>query len=163
MVVVMQRTKDRLMAACTRYSGDDLDTEAIHPSRRRTKKKRQQIRIKLMVAGTQHANFSLRAKTNFYLKRAQQMGKILITANTQRTDSGLMVVSQRTIMPRVVTKQQTNTCSQVIRVQRTDSSLMAVLQQTAMPRVVANRWTYLTQQATSVQRANSGLIVVCNG
>ena len=65
------------------------------------------------------------------------MGKSLITANTQQTDSGLMAVSQRMVMSRVVVEQQTNTCPQVLSMQQTDSGLMAVLQQTTLPGVVA--------------------------
>ena len=42
------------------------------------------------------------------------MGKSLITASTQWTDFGLMAVSQRIAMLRVVAEQQTNTCPQVI-------------------------------------------------
>ena len=47
----MQRTRDRLMAACTRYLGDDLDTRAIHPSQRKMTK-RQQTGIRPMAAST---------------------------------------------------------------------------------------------------------------
>ena len=95
---------DRPMAACTQYSGDDLDITAIYHSRRRTIK-RQRTRIKPMVVGTQHEDFGPRAKTNFYLKRARQMGKSLITARTQQTHFGLMAMSQWTAMPRVITEQ----------------------------------------------------------
>ena len=77
------------------------------------------------------------------------MGKSLITASTQWTDSGLMAVSQRAVIPRVVTEQQTNTYPRVIIVQWIDSGLMAVLQLMVISRVVANRWTYLTLQAAS--------------
>ena len=45
--------------------------------------------IRVIVVGTQHMK---RAETKPYLKRARQMGKSLITANTQQIDSGLMVV-----------------------------------------------------------------------
>ena len=62
-----------------------------------------------MAVGARYTDSGLRAETNFYLKRARQMGKSLITASTQWTDSGLMVVSQQKIMPRVVTEQQTST------------------------------------------------------
>ena len=77
----VQQTGDRPMAACTRYSGDDLDTEAIHPSQRKMTK-RQQTGIRSMVAGTQNADFDLRAETNSYLKLVLQMGKSMITAST---------------------------------------------------------------------------------
>ena len=63
-------------------------------------------------------------------------------------------------MPRVVVKQQTNTCPRVINAQWIDSNLIAVLQWMAMLRVVANRQTYLILQATSTQQTNSGLIAV---
>ena len=56
-----------------------------------------------------HANFGPKAETKLYLKRVRQMGKNLITASTQQTNFGLMVVSQWKIMLRVV-EQQTNTC-----------------------------------------------------
>ena len=42
------------------------------------------------------------------------MGKNLITASMKWQDSGLMVVSQRMTIPRVVAEHQTNTCPQVI-------------------------------------------------
>ena len=63
-----------------------------------------------MAAGTQRADFGPRAETDLCVKRAQQMGKSLIIASTQQTDFDLMVVSQRTIMSRVVVEHQTNTC-----------------------------------------------------
>ena len=47
-------------------------------------------------------DFGLRAETNFYLKRVPQIGKSLITSNTQSTDSSLIVVSRRMVRPRVV-------------------------------------------------------------
>ena len=81
-----------------------------------------------MAAGTQRADFGPRAETDLYLKRARQIGKSLIIPNTQQTDSGLMVVLQRTTVPRVVAKQQTNTSLQVISAEQTDSGLMAMLQ-----------------------------------
>ena len=107
----MQQMGDRPMAACTRYSGDDLDTGAIHHPNQQKMTKRQWTGIILMAIGTQHVDFGPRVKANPYLKRAQEMGKSQITANMQRTNSGLMVVSQWTVIPRVVAEQQTNTCS----------------------------------------------------
>ena len=107
---------DRPVAAHTQYSGDDLDIKVIHPSQRKMTK-RQQTRNKLMVADTQHADFDPRAETDLYLKRARQKGKSLITTSTQQTYFGLMVMSQRTTIPRVVFEQQTNTCPQVISTQ----------------------------------------------
>ena len=104
MVVGMKWTGDRPMAACTRYSGDNLDIGVIHPSQWKTTK-RQWMRIRSMVAGTRQADSGLRVETNPYLKRARQVCNNLITINTQRTDSGLMVVSQRTTMLRVVVVQ----------------------------------------------------------
>ena len=59
----------------------------------------------MMAAGTRHVDSSLRAKTNPYLKQAQKMGNSLKPASTQRTNSDLMVVLQRTIRLRVVAKQ----------------------------------------------------------
>ena len=38
-------------------------------------------------------NFGPKVETKLYLKRARQMGKNLITASTQRTDSSLMAMS----------------------------------------------------------------------
>ena len=67
MVVGVQWTKDRPMAACTQYSGEDLDTRATYPSQRKMTKK-QQTGIRPMAACTQHADFSLKAETNLYLK-----------------------------------------------------------------------------------------------
>ena len=55
------------MAACTRYSGDDLDTRAIHPSQRK-RTKRQQMGIRLMATGTQNVDLDPRAEANLYLK-----------------------------------------------------------------------------------------------
>ena len=81
-----------------------------------------------MAIGTWHTDFGPRAETDLYLKRARQMGKSLIIASTQRMDSGLMVVSQRTKLLRVVVEQQANTYPQVINAQRTYSDLMDVLQ-----------------------------------
>ena len=80
------------MAACTWYSGDDLDTGAIHPFQRKMTK-RQQTGIKPIATGTKHVNSGLRAKANPYLKGARQMGNSLIPASTQRTDSDLMIVT----------------------------------------------------------------------
>ena len=91
-----------------------------------------------MAAGTWCANFGPKAQTYFYFKRARQMGKSLIIANMQWIDFGLMAVSQWTTMPKVVAKQQLNTCPQIISAQRTDSGLMAVLQLTVTLRVVTN-------------------------
>ena len=82
MAVGVQQIGDRLVTAWTRYSGDGLDIEAIHSSQRRMIK-RKRMRNRLIDAGTRRADFSPRAKTNFYIKRARQMGKSLITANTQ--------------------------------------------------------------------------------
>ena len=47
----------------------------------------------ILAIGTRHTDFSPRLEDNLYLKQVQQMGKSLITVNTQRTDSGLMAVS----------------------------------------------------------------------
>ena len=58
-----------------------------------------------MAASTRHADFGAMTEIDLYLKRARQMGKSLITASTQRMDSGLIVVSQRTTMPRVIAEQ----------------------------------------------------------
>ena len=73
--------RDRLVAACTRYLGEDLDIEVLHPSQWK-KTKRQRMWNRLMAVGTRHANFGPRAKTNLYLKRARKMGKSLITTST---------------------------------------------------------------------------------
>ena len=62
-----------------------------------------------MAAGTQRVDFNPNAETNFYLKRARQMGKSLITVSTQRIVSGLMAMSQWMTILRVVVEQQTNT------------------------------------------------------
>ena len=53
MVVGVQCMGNKLMVACGQYSGDDLDTKAIHLSQRKMKK-RQQTGIKPMAAGTQY-------------------------------------------------------------------------------------------------------------
>ena len=98
------------MAACTRYSGDDLDTGAIHYPYQQKMTKRQWTGIRLMAIGTQHADFGPRVEANPYLKQAQKMGKSRITVSMQRTNSDMMVVLQWTVIPRVVAEQQTNTC-----------------------------------------------------
>ena len=113
-----------------------------------------------MSGGIRQIDFGPRAETNFYLNRAQQMGKSLITGSTQRTDFGLMAVSQCTTIPRVVAEQETNFCPQVISAQRTNPCLMTVLQRMTMPRIVVNRQIYLTLQAISTQWTDSGLIPV---
>ena len=61
-----------------------------------------------MVAGARCADFDPKVETKLYLKRARKMSKNLITASTQRVDSGLIAVSQRTTMHRVVAEEQTN-------------------------------------------------------
>ena len=77
------------------------------------------------------------------------MGKSLETASTQRTDFGLMAVSQRKAMPRVVVEQQTEVHLKATSTQRMDSDLMAVLQQTATPSVVASWLMDSSTQVTS--------------
>ena len=108
-MVRVQQIGDRSEATYTQYLGDDLDARAIHPSQRKLTK-RQQTGNSSMNAGPRCVNFDPKAETNLYLKRAQQMGKRLITASTQWMDFGIMVVLQRTTMPRVVAKQRMNTC-----------------------------------------------------
>ena len=80
--VGIQRTVDRPMAASSRYSGDDLDTGAIHPSQHKMTK-RQRMRFRLMVIGTRHMDSGPRAETNTYLKQVQQIGNNLIPASMQ--------------------------------------------------------------------------------
>ena len=82
MAVAMQWMVDKLMAACTWYSGDDLDTMALHPSQWKMKK-RQWMGIRPMAASTHHMDFSPRAETNIYLKQARQIGNSLIPASMQ--------------------------------------------------------------------------------
>ena len=65
----------------------------------------QWMRFRLMAIGTRHADFGLRVETNFYLKRARQISKHLITASTQQTGFGGMAMLKRTVMLRVVAKQ----------------------------------------------------------
>ena len=81
MAVGVQQMGDRLMAACTRYSGDDLNIEVTHPSKWKMTK-RLQMGNRLVAVDTQHEGFGPKAKTNLYLKRVWQMGKSLITAST---------------------------------------------------------------------------------
>ena len=57
-----------------------------------------------MAAGTQRVDFGPEAETNLYLKRAQQMDKSLIIVCTQRINFGLMAVSLRTAILKVVAK-----------------------------------------------------------
>ena len=109
MAVGVQQMGDRLVAACTQYSGDDVDIEAIPPYQQKMTK-RQWTGNRPMIVGTRRANFGPSAGINFYLKREQQMGKSLITASTQQIDFGLMVVSQWMAMSKVVAEQPTNTC-----------------------------------------------------
>ena len=101
MVVGVQQIEDRSLAACIRYSGDDLDIKAIHLSQQKMTKK-QQIGNRPMATGTRRENFSPRDKTNRYLKQVQQMGKRLITTSTQRIAFGRMVVLQQTTVSRIV-------------------------------------------------------------
>ena len=58
-----------------------------------------------MAVGTQGMDFGPKAETNLYLKQAQKIGKSLTTARTQQTNFGLMAVSQRTAMSRVIAEQ----------------------------------------------------------
>ena len=67
MVVGVQKMGDRPVAACTRYSGDDLDIEAIHPSQQKMTK-RQQTGNKPVAAGSRHMDFDPRVETDLYLK-----------------------------------------------------------------------------------------------
>ena len=55
-----------------------------------------------MIADTQDTDFGPRAKIDLCLKQVWRMRKSLMTISTQRTDFGLMVVSQRMVMLRVV-------------------------------------------------------------
>ena len=55
------------MAACTGYSGNDLDIGAIHPSQRK-KTKGQWTRIRPMAVGTRHADSGPKVEANSYLK-----------------------------------------------------------------------------------------------
>ena len=55
------------MAASTRYPGDDLDIEVIHPSQQKTTK-RQQKGSKPMAAGARYEDFGPKAETKLYLK-----------------------------------------------------------------------------------------------
>ena len=68
--VGLQQMGDRPMAACARYSGSDVDIEAIHPSQWKMIK-RQLTGNRSMAAGTWRADFSPRAETSLYLKRAR--------------------------------------------------------------------------------------------
>ena len=65
--VGVQQTWDRPVAACTRYSGDNLDIEAIHPSQQKITK-RQQTGNKPVAAGSRHMDFDPRVETDLYLK-----------------------------------------------------------------------------------------------
>ena len=58
-----------------------------------------------MAVSTRSVDFGLKVETNLYLKGVRQMGNSLIHASTQRIDFGLMAVSQRTTMPRVIVEQ----------------------------------------------------------
>ena len=91
-VVGVQQNGDKLMVACTRYSGDDLDTRAIDPSQWKMTRRRW-TGVRPMAAAIRHAFFSSRAKTNLYLKLVGQIGKNRITVSTQWTNSGLMAMS----------------------------------------------------------------------
>ena len=115
MAVGVQQMGDKLVAVCTQYSGDNLNIEVTHPSQRKMIKRQRTVN-RLMVVGTRRADFGPKAETNIYLKLVRQMGKSLITASTQWTNFSLMIMSQRTAMPKVVAEQQTNTCPQVISV-----------------------------------------------
>ena len=64
MTIGVQWIGNRSMAACTQYSGGDLDTKAIHPSQRKMIK-RHRMGIRSMVLGTWHVDFGPRARTTF--------------------------------------------------------------------------------------------------
>ena len=66
----IQQMGTKPMDTSTRYSGDDLGTEATHPFQQKTTK-RQQTRIRPMTVGTQQDDSSLKVETNPYLKRAR--------------------------------------------------------------------------------------------
>ena len=131
MVVGVQLTGHRPVAACTWHSSDNLDIEAIHPSQQKMTK-RQRTGSRLMAAGTWHGDLAPRASAKNY-------GCVTMTT-----------------MSMVVAGQQTNTYPQVISVQWTDFGRMAVLQQTISPRVVVNK----TPPTTSVQQTDSSLIAM---
>ena len=81
------------MAASTYYSGDDMDIEVIYPSQRKMTKS-QQTGNRPLAVGTWCTDFGPKAETKLYLKQERQMGKNLITASTQQTDSSLIAMSQ---------------------------------------------------------------------
>ena len=60
MATGMQWIEDKPMAACTRYSGDDLDTRATHLIQWKMTK-RQRTRVRLMATSTRHADSNSRA------------------------------------------------------------------------------------------------------
>ena len=104
-------------------------------------------------------NFGLRAEACYShpqgLRKALKMGKSLKIDSTQRTNFGLMAMSQRMTKPRIVAEQQIDVCLKATRAQRTNSSLMAMLQRMKMRRVVVS-W----QTDISLQQMDSGLMVV---
>ena len=116
MVKQAQQTEEGPVATRTRYPGDYLDIEVIHPSQQKMTK-RQHTGDRPMTAGARRADFDPKAETKLYLKRGLQMGKNLITASTQRMDFSLMAVLRWTAMSRAVAKQQINTYPQVISAQ----------------------------------------------
>ena len=104
MAVGMQWMGYKPMAEYTQYLSDDMDTRALYTSQRK-KTKRQWTGIRPTTADTRHADFSPKAETNLYLKRAWQMGNSLIPTSTQWTDFGLMAVLQWMAMPRVIAER----------------------------------------------------------
>ena len=75
-----------------------------------------------MAVGAQRTNFGLKVEANYfhpqYLKEARRMGNSLKAASTQRTGTYPRVVLQRTVKPRVVAGQQTDTYLKATNTQR---------------------------------------------
>ena len=75
MAVGVQQTRDRLVATWTRYSGDNLNTRAIHPSQWKTTK-RQRTRNRPMVVSAQGADYGPRAEPTFILSKHDKWVKV---------------------------------------------------------------------------------------
>ena len=102
----------------------------------------KQTGIRLMAADTQWMDIGSRVEANGShpqgLRKALQMDKSLETTSTQRKDFGLMAVSQRTAMPRIIVEQQTDVRLKATSAQRMNFNLMAALQWTTTSRVFSS-------------------------
>ena len=75
MVIGVQQTRNKLVAVYTRYSGDDLDIEVLHPSQRKTTNK-QQTGNKPMAVVLSMQTLVQRSRPNFTSSERKKWVKI---------------------------------------------------------------------------------------